>query len=78
MPDWSQRIWQNALLNVIGGLDEPSRGQAETYPDEPIKEEVVRIGGCLLLDPGEIMGMYGRPTYALLDTDTMDMQWVEV
>lgn len=37
-----------------------------------------RIGACLLLNPGELAGIQGRSTIALVDTDDLRVEWVEV
>lgn len=39
--------------------------------DHTLYEE--RIGRTLLLNPGEIMGRFGRSTYMLLDTDSLEV-----
>jgi putative phosphoesterase len=35
-------------------------------------------GKCLLLNPGELMGMKGVSTLAVVDTDSRQVSWVEV
>ena len=42
------------------------------------KSLVEQVGECLLLNPGELMGLYGRRTYALYDTATRQVEIVEV
>ncbi|MGH2521118.1 MAG: metallophosphoesterase [Anaerolineales bacterium] len=37
-----------------------------------------RVNQCLLLNPGELMGLMGRRTFALLDTQTRSAEFVEV
>jgi uncharacterized protein len=37
-----------------------------------------KVGNCLLLNPGELMGLYGRRTFAVYDTATRKVEWVEV
>lgn len=37
-----------------------------------------QVGDCLLLNPGELMGLNGRSTFALLDHATMEPTWVEL
>ncbi len=37
-----------------------------------------RLGNCLLLNPGELMGLKGRSTLALFDTDSRGVEFVEV
>jgi putative phosphoesterase len=37
-----------------------------------------RVGDCLLLNPGELMGLYGRRTFAFYDTATRQAEFVEV
>ena len=36
------------------------------------------IGGCLLLDPGELMGLKGRSTLVLLDSGSREVEWVDL
>lgn len=36
------------------------------------------IGTCLLLNPGEIMGLHGRRTYVVFDTENQAFEWIEV
>ena len=42
------------------------------------KTLVEKVGECLLLNPGELMGLYGRRTFALYDTATRQVEIVEV
>ncbi len=37
-----------------------------------------RIEGCLLLNPGELAGIQGRSTVALVDTSDLSLEWVEL
>lgn len=37
-----------------------------------------RVGNTLLLNPGELMGLQGRSTIAILDTDTRQVEFVEI
>lgn len=37
-----------------------------------------RVGACLLLNPGELMGLYGRKSFAFYDTGTRLADFVEV
>lgn len=37
-----------------------------------------RVGDCVLLNPGELMGMYGRSTLALFETESRKVEFVEV
>ena len=39
---------------------------------------VETVGECLLLNPGELMGLYGQRTFALYDTATRQAEIVEV
>jgi uncharacterized protein len=36
------------------------------------------VGETLLLNPGELMGLQGRSTIALLDTETREVEFVEI
>lgn len=40
--------------------------------------ETRRVGKCLVVNPGEIMGRKGRPTFAVLDTDALEVELHEV
>ena len=42
------------------------------------KTLVEKVGECLLLNPGELMGLYGRRTFAFYDTVTRQVEIVEV
>lgn len=37
-----------------------------------------RLGDCLLLNPGEMMGMKGGSTLAIVDSRALAVEWVEV
>ena len=37
-----------------------------------------RIGETLLLNPGEVLGLMGRSTLALVDSEAMEVKWVEL
>jgi putative phosphoesterase len=37
-----------------------------------------RIEGCLLLNPGELAGIQGRSTVAIVDTSDLSLEWVEL
>jgi putative phosphoesterase len=39
---------------------------------------VSRIADCTLLNPGEVMGLKGRSSLALFDTDTREVHWVDL
>ncbi len=44
--------------------------------DHSVNEEWV--GNTLLLNPGELMGMNGRSTFAIFDTDSDAVEWMEL
>lgn len=37
-----------------------------------------QVGACLLLNPGEIMGLYGRRSFAVYDTQTRQAEFIEL
>ena len=39
---------------------------------------VSNIGDCVLLNPGELMGMMGSSTFALFDTRSLNVEFVDV
>jgi putative phosphoesterase len=44
--------------------------------DHTANEE--RVDDCLLLNPGELMGMHGRSTLVIVDTRDRRLDWIEV
>jgi putative phosphoesterase len=42
------------------------------------KTLVEKVGECLLLNPGELMGLYGQRTFAQYDTATRQVEIIEV
>lgn len=46
--------------------------------DHVAHEERLAASGALLLNPGEVMGLYGRSTVALFDTATRAATFVEI
>jgi putative phosphoesterase len=75
----------------IGGLKvaanhypEISRGLAKSgdyglvcYGHDHILHEE-RVGECLLLNPGELMGMKGRSTMAMIETADRSVDWLDL
>jgi uncharacterized protein len=41
----------------------------------PLEE---RVGECLLLNPGELMGMKGRSTVAMVETESRTVGWIDL
>jgi putative phosphoesterase len=37
-----------------------------------------RIKDCLLLNPGELMGLNGRSTFAIVDSNSLFVEWIEI
>ena len=44
--------------------------------DHKLHEE--RVGDCLLMNPGELMGIHGRSTMAMVDTSDLSVRWVDL
>jgi predicted phosphodiesterase len=44
--------------------------------DHTVHEE--RLGPCLLLNPGEIMGLYGKSTLALVELPSLSVRMIEL
>ncbi len=81
-----------ALAQIeVGGLEvavnhypEIARGLAKSGDygivcyghDHNLHEE--RVGECLLLNPGELMGMKGRSTVALVETSDRSVAWIDL
>ncbi|MEJ2013376.1 MAG: metallophosphoesterase [Anaerolineales bacterium] len=36
------------------------------------------VGDCLLLNPGEVMGLNGRSSLALVDSETREVRWIDL
>lgn len=58
-------------LAFSGRYDMVSYGHDHTAYEE-------LVAGCLLLNPGELMGMNGRSTLALVESASREVTWVEL
>ncbi len=63
------RIAANHYPTIAQGLGRSGRYDLVCYGHDhtPFQE---RLNGVLLLNPGELMGRFGKSTYAVFDTDT--------
>ncbi|HOA24728.1 MAG: metallophosphoesterase [Aggregatilineales bacterium] len=65
-----RRIAVNHYPEIARGLAASGQYDVVCYGhDHTLHEE--RVGETLLVNPGEIMGRFGRSTFMLLDTDTL-------
>lgn len=72
-----QRIGVNHFPGIARGLALSGQYDFVFYGhDHTANEE--KIGDCLLLNPGELMGMNGRSTLALVSTETRKVRWIEL
>jgi len=58
-------------LACQGSFDIVCCGHNHTY-------RVERIGNCLLINPGELLGKDGQPTFCMVDTITLETEKIEV
>ena len=67
------RVAVNHYPDIARGLADGSRYDVVCYGhDHTLHQE--QIGETLLLNPGELMGRFGRSTFVTLDTDTRLVQ----
>jgi len=64
-PEPARRIAQSEVFALV------AHGHNHT-------KSIERVGETWLVNPGELMGMEGTPTWALYDTDTDTVEWREV
>ncbi len=63
------RVAVNHYPAIAAGLAASGRYDLVCYGhDHTIKQE--EVGGCWLVNPGEMMGRYGRSSYVVFDTET--------
>jgi putative phosphoesterase len=72
-----RRVAVNHYPGIARGLAASSKYDLVCF-GHTHKVLVEHVGECLLLNPGELMGLYGRRTYALYDTTTRQVEIVEV
>jgi putative phosphoesterase len=63
------RIAVNHYPEISRGLAASGRYDVVCYGHDHVAHEE-RVDECVLLNPGEIMGRFGRRTYMVLDTAT--------
>lgn len=64
-PEIARRLAQSGAYDLV------CYGHDHTAHDE-------RQGECLLLNPGEVMGLNGRSTLALVESETLTTTWVDL
>ncbi len=73
----SLRVAVNHYPRIARGLALSGRYDLVCYGHDHLRFEE-RIGGCFLLNPGELLGMKGPSTMALFDTTERSVAWVEL
>lgn len=73
-----RRILANHYPPIARRLAESASADIVCYGHDHIAHEVVLANGVLLLNPGEIMGRFGRSTYHIIDLMSMRGESVEV
>lgn len=73
------RVAVNHYPEIARGLAASGAYDLVCYGHDHIAhEERLAAGGPLLLNPGEVMGLYGRSTFAFFDTATRAVTFVEI
>jgi putative phosphoesterase len=72
-----RRVAVNHYPHIARPLAESGDYDAVFYGHDH-KAHMERIGDTLLLNPGEVMGRFGKSTFAWYDTDTGKAELVEV
>ncbi len=72
-----RQIAVNHYPQVARGLAHSGKYDLVCYGhDHTANEE--RINGCLLLNPGEVMGLNGRSGLAVVDLENLKVRWIEL
>ncbi len=71
------RVAVNHYPRIARGLAKSGDYDLVCYGHDHIAHEEW-IGECLLFNPGELLGLKGRSTLAVVDTDDRKVRWVEV
>ena len=72
-----QRVAVNHYPGIARGLAASGKYEVVCF-GHTHKALVEKVGDCLLLNPGELMGLYGRRTFALYDTATRQVEIVDI
>lgn len=72
-----KRVAVNHYPEVGRTLAESGKYDLVCYGHDHTKHEE-RIGGTLLVNPGELMGMNGPSTLAIYDTEKESVEWIEI
>ena len=73
-----RRILANHYPTIARPLASSGQADIVCYGHDHIAFEEVLDNGTLLLNPGELMGRFGKSTYAMVELDTLALTWVEV
>jgi putative phosphoesterase len=71
------RIAVNHYPHIATGLARSGMYDVVCYGHDHTRHES-RENGCLVLNPGELMGMKGSSSLAVLDTEGRQVAWIEV
>jgi uncharacterized protein len=72
------RVAVNHYPEIARRLAESGAYDLVCYGHDHKAHEERLSGGSLLLNPGEVMGMYGRSTFVLFDTTSRAVSFVEI
>lgn len=71
------KIAMNHYPKIARALAETDRYDVVCYGHDH-KQHEENVGRTLLINPGEVMGLYGRCTLALLGTENKKIAWVDI
>jgi putative phosphoesterase len=71
------RVAVNHYPEIARGLAASGHFDLACYGHDHTAHES-RVADCTLLNPGELMGMYGKSTFALFDTFSRNVEIIEV
>jgi putative phosphoesterase len=71
------RIAVNHYPKIARGMALTGQYDLVCYGHDHITH-ISQIGECSLLNPGELMGMKGVPTFALFNTETMEAEFIRL
>ena len=74
----NKRITANHYPHIARHLAASGQSDIVCYGHDHIAFDEVMANGTLLLNPGELMGRFGRSTLVVVDLDSLERTWVEV
>jgi putative phosphoesterase len=72
-----RRVAVNHYPEIAAGLARSGLYDLVCYGHDH-KGHEERVGNCLLLNPGELTGIHGRSTVAMVDTANLEVRWIDL